>query len=135
MLLGLLCRGWANNRNENPAFLQRLPRTLLRLAADGIEHNVHVMHHILKSCLLVIDGFVHSQLPQKRLIPGWMLSQSRTLPSTSRVVPQSPPRLRLRHESILFGLSSAQQFRIAPATRSPPRQESWRRGHGQSTLV
>src|SRR5437867_11934371 len=70
MILGLLCRGWANNRNENPAFLQRLPRTLLRLAADGIEHNVHVMHHILKSCLLVIDWFVHSQLPQKRLIPG-----------------------------------------------------------------
>src|SRR5438105_13350769 len=46
----------------------------------------------------------------------WMLSQSRTLPSTSRVVPQSRPRLRLRHESILFGLSSAQQCRIPRAT-------------------
>src|SRR2546429_4922548 len=63
---------------------------------------------------------------------GWMLSQSRTLPSTSRVVPQSCPPLRLRHESILFDLPSAQQCRITPATRSPPRQESWRRGQGQS---
>src|SRR5438132_3655645 len=65
---------------------------------------------------------------------GWRLSQSHTLPSISRVVPQSCPPLRLRHESTPFGLSSAQQCRIAPATPSPPRQESWRRGHGQSIL-
>src|SRR2546426_1066472 len=40
---------------------------------------------------------------------GWRLSQSHTLPSISRVVPQSCPPLRLRHESTPFGLSSAQQ--------------------------
>jgi len=28
------------------------------------------MHDILKLCLLVINRFVHAQLPQKRLIPG-----------------------------------------------------------------
>src|SRR5947208_12328424 len=66
---------------------------------------------------------------------AWMLSQSRTLPSTSRVVRQSCPPLQLRHESTPFGLSSAQQCRIAPATRSPPRQESWRPPRGQSSLV
>src|SRR5436309_14104631 len=70
MILGLFCRGWANNRNENSALLQSLPRTLLRVPTDGIEHSVHVVHDILKLCLLVINRFIHSQLPQKRLIPG-----------------------------------------------------------------
>src|SRR5437588_1093935 len=70
MTLGFFCRGWGDNRNENPAFLQGLPRTLLRVTADGIEHNVHVMYDILKSCLLVVNRFVYAQLPQKRLIPG-----------------------------------------------------------------
>ena len=50
-------------------------RTARRISASarpgsGIEHSVHVVHDILKLCLLVINRFIHPQLPQKRLIPG-----------------------------------------------------------------
>jgi hypothetical protein len=50
--------------------LPRAGRQSKRESLDGIEHNAHVMHDILKSCLLIINWFVHSQLPQKRLSSG-----------------------------------------------------------------
>ncbi len=74
--------------------LPRAGRQSKRESLDGIEHNAHVMHeHHSNRCLLIINWFVHSQLPQKRLSSGRRFgSRSHTLPtSISRVGLRSLP--------------------------------------------
>src|SRR6478752_4382770 len=58
-------RRWRlDDRQKDPTFLQHLPRTLLRIAADWIEHDVDVACDVFESLLRVVNRFVDSQLAQ-----------------------------------------------------------------------
>ena len=58
-------RRWRlDDRQKGPAFLQYLPRTRLRIAADWIEHDVDVARNILKALPGVVDRFMGSELAQ-----------------------------------------------------------------------
>src|SRR6185312_12236479 len=49
MRLGGLPRWRLHDGNQHAAFFQNIPRTLLRFAADGIEHHVGVLHDVFKT--------------------------------------------------------------------------------------
>src|SRR5882762_9842202 len=45
-------------RHENPAFFEDSERSLLRISAQRIEHNIYVVNVIFKAGRLVVDRFV-----------------------------------------------------------------------------
>src|SRR5258708_24753181 len=45
-------------RHEDPAFLKDSERSLLRIGAKRVEHNIHVANEIFKASRLVVDRFV-----------------------------------------------------------------------------
>src|SRR5258707_10699585 len=47
--------------HENPAFFENCERSLLRIGAQRVEHNVHVVNVIFKASLLIIDRFVAAE--------------------------------------------------------------------------
>ena len=49
-------------RHENPAFLEDSERSLLRISAHRVEHNVHIANVIFKARRLVVDRFVAAEL-------------------------------------------------------------------------
>ena len=62
-------RRWRlDDRQKDPTFLQHLPRTLLRIAADWIEHDVDFPRDVFEALLGVIDRLVHTELAQQVLI-------------------------------------------------------------------
>src|ERR1700730_6754388 len=69
MFGSFLGRRRSNNRDQNPALFQHLPRAVLGIASQRVEHHVHIVDNILETSLFVIDLFVNSQSAQKRLIP------------------------------------------------------------------
>src|ERR1700681_2612580 len=46
--VSILCRRLSNNRNQNPPLFQHLPRAVLGIAAQRVEHHVHIMDNILE---------------------------------------------------------------------------------------
>jgi len=53
-----------NNREQSPAFLQHLPRALLRIAADWIEHDVDVARDFFEALRGVVYRFISPELAQ-----------------------------------------------------------------------
>ena len=65
-----LIRWRLHQRNQNTALFQYRPGTLLRFAADEVEHNIDIARHVFEFLFRVIDRFVHSELAQQFLIFG-----------------------------------------------------------------
>src|SRR5882762_1053693 len=47
--------------HENPAFFEDSERSLLRIGAQRVEHNVHVANAIFKTSPLIVDRFVAAE--------------------------------------------------------------------------
>jgi len=103
MLFGFFCRGWGDNRNENPAFLleSSTNASACHRRWDRTQRPRRVRHpQIVSSRSQPLRPL---PIAAEMLDSGWRLSQSHGLPSTSRVERQSCPRLPLRHESTPSG--------------------------------
>src|SRR6266404_9240767 len=52
-------------RHENPAFFKDSERSLVRISAQRVEHNVHVANEIFKASRLIVDRFVAAEFPDQ----------------------------------------------------------------------
>src|SRR6266850_5288827 len=59
-----------HQRHENPAFFENSERSLLRIGAQRVEHNVHVANVIFKASLLIIDRFVTAEFSDQIEVIG-----------------------------------------------------------------
>jgi hypothetical protein len=59
---GFLFRWRAHDGDENTPLLQHFPRTVLRFAANGVKHDINIMHDILKFGSAIVDDFIGSKL-------------------------------------------------------------------------
>src|SRR5690242_18213355 len=48
-------------RHENPAFLKDSERSPVRISAQRVEHNVHVVNGVFKASRLIVDRFVAAE--------------------------------------------------------------------------
>ena len=62
-----ICRWRRDQRDEDPALAQHFPRTLLDLAAHGVQHNVYVRSDVLEASLFVVDRQVYAELTEEFL--------------------------------------------------------------------
>lgn len=57
-----------NERDQSASFFQNVPRTFLRIAADGVEHNIDIAHDAVEFQNCVIDQFIRAELIQHLVI-------------------------------------------------------------------
>ncbi len=63
MFGSFLGRRRSNNRDQNPALFQHLPRAVLGIASQRVEHHVHIVDNVFKTGLFVVYRLVNSQFP------------------------------------------------------------------------
>jgi hypothetical protein len=59
---GLFGGGRFHEGYKNTASLQHFPRTILRFAANGVQHDIDVARHFFKFRFAIIDDFVGAEL-------------------------------------------------------------------------
>jgi hypothetical protein len=77
----VLQRRMADGNEDATRFDQR-PGTFLRLAANGIDDDIHIMSHLLKRCRVVIDhGLGAKRMNKLQVIAGCGSDHVRALPA------------------------------------------------------
>src|SRR5688500_6994949 len=64
------CGYEAHQRSHDSARLYDLPRALLRIATNCIQHDVHVTNYIFKFGSVTVDCFIDTEIAQVLVING-----------------------------------------------------------------